>query len=94
MRLTLTPGCTSFTAKQITRYPKERSSKPMACLVGEAGSMPRLLRKPHTPGMMAASITTKNGLNDCIQEAGISQSKITRSVCSEAKRVSEAPACS
>ena len=32
--------------------------------------------------------------NGVVQEAGISQPRIVRSVCSAAKRVSEAPACS
>lgn len=42
MRLTFTPGWVSFTPKQMTKYPKESNNKPMACLVGEAGSMPHL----------------------------------------------------
>ena len=94
MRLTFTPGWVSFTPKQITKYPSESNNKPIACLVGEAGSAPRLFKKPHIPGMIAARITTKNGLKDCIHEAGTSQPKTKRSVCSAAKRVSEAPACS
>ena len=52
MILTFTPGWASFTPKQIKRYPKDKSNNPIACLVGEEGSIFRLLRKAQTPGMI------------------------------------------
>ena len=62
--LTLVFGATSFTPIAISRYPKESRNKPIACLVGDAGSMfrcPSLIHKVENRG---ANKTTKIALND------------------------------
>ena len=66
----------------------------MACLRGETGSSLCRPRNDHIAANTGASKTMKTAPNDWKYDAGISQPPIQRSVCSSAKKVSDAPACS
>ena len=92
--LTFTPGSTSFTPKAINRYPIANRKRPIACFFTELGSIPFLPKKDHRPANIGANTTNIIGLNDWKYAAGISHPPILRSVCSSAKKVSDAPACS
>lgn len=62
--LTFTPGSTSFTPKAMKRYPNESNSRPIACLRGELGSIPRLPRNDQIAANTGASVTIIIGLKD------------------------------
>ena len=64
----------------------------MAILVGEEGSFfPSLT---HSQAKKGAKVTTKTELRDWKKLAGTTKNPRSRLVCSSAKKVNEAPACS
>ena len=64
----------------------------MAILVGDEGSFFPNLTQSHAK--KGASVTTKTELSDWKKLAGTTKNPRSRLVCSSAKKVSEAPACS
>src|SRR5215207_5290329 len=69
-------------------------TRPRACLISEFGSELRLARKTHRAAVSGASSTTATALIDWKKLAGTVAPSRLRLVCSAAKKVSDAPACS